>query len=47
MLVAGIAHAGVAVGGMPTDLRGGLVSLVFAAPWLISAALFRKAARTA
>jgi hypothetical protein len=47
MLAAGIAHAGVAVGGMPTDLRGGVVSLVFAAPWLVSAALFRKVARAA
>ena len=46
-LVAGIAHACVALGGMQTDLRGGLVSLLLAAPWLVSAALFRRAARTA
>ena len=45
MLAAGIAHACVAVAGMPADPRGGIVSAAFAAPWLLSAWLFRKAAR--
>jgi hypothetical protein len=45
MLAAGVAHAAAAVGGMPTDMRGGTISLVFAGLWLLSAALFRKAAR--
>ena len=45
MLVAAIAHGAIAVGGMPIDLRGGILSLCFAAIWLLSAALFRKAAR--
>ena len=45
MLAAGGAHAAVAVGGMQADLRGGVLSLVFAGFWLAAAALFRKAAR--
>lgn len=44
MLVAGIMHACVAVGGMAADPRGGIFSSVFALIWLLSAALFRKAA---
>lgn len=31
--------------GMPADHRGGVFSMIFALPWLISALLFRKAAR--
>jgi hypothetical protein len=45
MIVAAVAHGCVAVVGMFTDLRGGLVSLAFAGLWLLSAASFRKAAR--
>jgi hypothetical protein len=45
MTGAAIVHMAVAVAGMASDPRGGMVSLVFAAPWLLSAALFRKAAR--
>jgi hypothetical protein len=44
MAIAAAAHSGVSVFGMSTDLRGGGVSLVFAGLWLLSAALFRKAA---
>jgi hypothetical protein len=42
---AAIAHGAVAIAGMVSDPRGGILSLAFAAPWLLSAALFRKAAR--
>lgn len=42
---AAIAHACVAIAGISTDLRGGVFSMVFAGLWLLSAALFRKAAR--
>ena len=45
MAVASAAHAAVSVAGMSTDVRGGVFSLVFAGLWLVSAALFRKAAR--
>lgn len=45
MLVAGIAHAGVAIAGFPVDQRGALFSLFLALPWLASASLFRQAAR--
>jgi phosphoglycerol transferase MdoB-like AlkP superfamily enzyme len=44
MLAAGAVHAGVALFGMAADLRGGVFSLGFAGLWLLSAALFRKAA---
>lgn len=44
MLVAGIVHAGVALGGMGTDMRGAIFSAVFALGWFVSAALFRHAA---
>ena len=44
MLVAGIVHASVALGGMATDMRGAMFSIVFALGWLFSAALFRHAA---
>lgn len=43
--VAGAAHAGLAIVGLSVDLRGGIFSLVFAGLWLLSAALFRNAAR--
>ena len=45
MAVAAIAQLAVAVGGLPTDVRGGILSAMFAGPWLLSAALLRKAAR--
>ena len=45
MLSAGIAHVAVALGGLSIDPRGAVVSAVFAALWLLSAALFRRSAR--
>ena len=44
MALAAVAHGSVAVGGMFTDLRGGIFSLAFAGLWLLSAALFWNAA---
>ncbi len=46
MLVAGIAYAGVALGGMGTDMRGAVLSSVFALGWFLAAALFRHASRS-
>jgi hypothetical protein len=45
MIAAAIAHAAVALGGLFTDVLGGVLSAAFAGLWLLSAALFRKAAR--
>jgi hypothetical protein len=45
MIVAAIAQLVVALGGLPTDVRGGVLSAPFAGLWLLSAALFWKAAR--
>ena len=45
MLAAAAAQVAVAAGGMPSDMRGGIFSMCFALPWLISAVLFRGAAR--
>lgn len=45
MTVAGAAHVAVALGGMAVDIRGSIFSAAFALPWLLSAWLFRKAAR--
>jgi hypothetical protein len=45
MTVAAIAQVLAGAIGMFTDLRGGILSAVFAAPWLLSAGLFWKAAR--
>ena len=45
MTVAAVMHFGVAVGGMFSDLRGGIFSAGFACVWLLSAALFFHAAR--
>lgn len=45
MVVAGIAQVSVAFAGLSTDMLGGVLSAVFAGPWLLSAALFWKAAR--
>ena len=47
MAVAAAARVAVALAGMTMDPRGGLVSAAFGALWLLSAALFRKAARAA
>ena len=47
MAVAAAAHLAVALGGLPTDRHGALVSAAFAGLWLLSTALFRKAARDA
>ena len=45
MLAAGLAHLGVAAGGLSADPRGAGISAVFGGLWLLSAALFRLAAR--
>jgi hypothetical protein len=45
MAVAGIAQVAVALGGLGADPRGALFSALFGGLWLLSAALFRKAAR--
>jgi hypothetical protein len=45
MVAAAIAQAAVAAFGLPADLLGGALSIGFAAPWLLAAALFWKAAR--
>jgi hypothetical protein len=45
MAAAGLAHLAVAALGAAADPRGAVFSLAFAAPWLLAAALFRKAAR--
>lgn len=45
MLATAVAQGLVAAGGIATDLRGALFSMAFALPWLLSAALFRNAAR--
>ena len=45
MAAAAVAQAAAAALGLSTDLRGGLLSAAFALPWLLSAVLFRKAAR--
>ena len=45
MMVAAVAQVAVSVAGLSTDLRGGILSAGFAGLWLLSAALFRKAAQ--
>lgn len=45
MVVAALAQALAGAGGMSVDPRGGVFSMLFALPWLLSAALYRKAAR--
>ena len=45
MTVAGAAQVAFAFGGLAADARGAVFSAGFAALWLLSAALFRKAAR--
>lgn len=45
MGAAAIAQLAVSIGGLAVDLKGGIYSMAFAGAWLLSAALFRKAAR--
>ena len=45
MALASAAQLGAALVGTQSDLRGGIFSAVFAAPWLLSAALFAVAGR--
>lgn len=45
MLVAAAAQLALAAIGHASDPRGGTFSMVFAVPWLLSAALFRRAGR--
>jgi hypothetical protein len=47
MVVTGIAQALAGAAGLPSDPRGAVFSMAFALPWLLSAWLFRKAAREA
>ena len=47
MVVAGIAQAVLGAIGLPVDQRGAILSMTFALPWLLSALLFRRAAREA
>ena len=47
MALAGLAQAAIAIGGMPADLRGGVLSALLASLWLLSAALYRNAAASA
>lgn len=45
MVATAAAQGLVAAGGISTDLRGALLSMAFVLPWLLSAALFHRAAR--
>lgn len=45
MLVAAVAQAAVALGGLSMDVRGAILSALFSLLWLLAAALFRNAAR--
>ena len=45
MVAAAIAQVAVGAFGLSTDVRGAVLSMAFAAPWLLAAALFRKAAQ--
>jgi hypothetical protein len=45
MAAAACAQAALGLGGLATDLRGGILGTGFAGLWLISAALFRTAAQ--
>ena len=46
MAAAGIAHAAAGAIGFPQDERTGPITIVFVGLWLLSAYMFRKAART-
>ena len=45
MMAAALAQAVLGAGGLSVDPRGGVFSMIFALPWLLSAALFWKASR--
>lgn len=45
VVVTAVAQAAVGAFGLSADMRGGVLSMAFAAPWLLVAALFRNAAR--
>ena len=45
MLAAAVAHLLVSLFGLSSDLRGGILSAACAGLWLLSAALFRRAAK--
>jgi len=45
MAAAAVAQVAVSAFGLSADARGAVFSIAFAAPWLLAAALFRKAAR--
>ena len=47
MLAAAVAQAVLGAIGLPVDQRGAIFSMIFALPWLLSALLFRRAAREA
>ncbi|HEY0628220.1 MAG TPA: hypothetical protein VGD23_02725 [Sphingomicrobium sp.] len=47
MVTAAAAQVAIGIGGISTDIRGGILSMLFAGLWLLSAALFRNAARDA
>ncbi len=47
MVATAVTQAAAGAAGLSTDPRGALFSMAFAAPWLLSAFLFRKAAREA
>ena len=44
MLASAVAQIAIGVGGMASDVRGGILSTLFAGLWLLSAAMFRNAA---
>ncbi len=45
MAAAALAQVAIALGGLSADVRGAIISMVLAGLWVLSAALFRKAAR--
>lgn len=47
MVATAFAQLLVGAGGLSSDLRGAILSMMFAAPWLVAALLFGKAARDA
>ena len=47
MVAAAVAQAVLGAIGLPVDQRGAIFSMIFALPWLLSALLFRRAAREA
>ena len=47
MLAAAVVQAVLGAIGLPVDQRGAIFSMIFALPWLLSALLFRRAAREA